>query len=103
MNRQSPPTPERRSFLTRLNAGVASLAAIAVGGAAMAQQKSATTVRWQPARHEKDDWFDSLPGKHRLVFDTTTPDRLGDALLFANNFMRVNRSDYGLKTAIWRS
>ncbi len=100
MSRQSPPTPERRSFLNRLNAGVASLAAIAVGGAAMAQQKPATTTtRWQPARHEKDDWFDSLPGKHRLVFDTTTPERMGDALLFANNFMRVNRSDYGLENS----
>jgi intracellular sulfur oxidation DsrE/DsrF family protein len=97
MSRQSPPTPERRSFLTRLNAGVASLAAISVGGAAMAQQKSTTTARWQPARHEKDDWLDQLPGKHRLVFDTTTPEALGDALIFANNFMRVNRSDYGLQ------
>ena len=100
MSRHSPPTPERRSFLTRLNAGVASLAAIAVGGVAMAQQKStAPTVRWQPARHEKDDWFDNLPGKHRLVFDTTTPERLGDGLLFANNFMRVNRADYGLENS----
>src|ERR1019366_10281606 len=100
MNTQSAPTPERRSFLTRLNTGVASLAAIAVGGVAMAQQKSTTTTtRWQPARHEKDDWFDNLPGKHRLVFDTTTPERLGDALLFANNFMRVNRSDYGLENS----
>ena len=97
MNKQ--PTPERRSFLTRLNAGMASLAAIAVGGAAMAKQKPATTVRWQPARHEKDDWFDNLPGKHRLIFDTTTPQGLGDALLFANNFMGVNRSDYGLENS----
>ncbi len=100
MTRPSAPTPERRSFLTRLNTGVASLAAIVVGGAAMAQQKSTTTAtRWQPARHEKDDWFDNLPGKHRLVFDTTTPERLGDGLLFANNFMRVNRADYGLENS----
>ena len=100
MKRQSPPTPERRSFLTRLNSGMASLAAIAVGGAALAQQKSTTpSARWQPTRHEKDDWFDNLPGKHRLVFDTTTPERLGDGLLFANNFMRVNRADYGLENS----
>jgi intracellular sulfur oxidation DsrE/DsrF family protein len=97
MSKQSPSSPERRSFLTRLNAGAASLAAMALGGVAMAQQKSTAAARWEPARHEKDDWFDQLPGKHRLVFDTTSHDRLADAILFANNFIRVNRADYGLQ------
>jgi intracellular sulfur oxidation DsrE/DsrF family protein len=99
MSSQSPSAPERRSFLTRLNAGAASLAAMAFGGAAMAQQKSTAATRWEPARHEKDDWFDQLPGKHRLVFDTTSYDRLADAILFANNFIRVNRADYGLQNS----
>jgi len=91
------PSPERRSFLNRLNAGAISLAALAAGSVAKAQDK--TTVRWEPARHDKDDWLDKLPGKHRLVFDTTTPEALGDALAFANNFIRVNRSDYGLQNS----
>jgi intracellular sulfur oxidation DsrE/DsrF family protein len=100
MSKQSPSSPERRSFLSRLNAGAASLAAMAVGGVAMAQQKStAAAARWEPARHEKDDWFDQLPGKHRLVFDTTAHDGLADAILFANNFIRVNRADYGLQNS----
>jgi intracellular sulfur oxidation DsrE/DsrF family protein len=100
MSKQSPSSPERRSFLTRLNAGAASLAAMAVGGVAMAQQKAtAAAARWEPARHEKDDWFDQLPGKHRLVFDTTAFDHLGEAILFANNFIRVNRADYGLQNS----
>jgi intracellular sulfur oxidation DsrE/DsrF family protein len=98
MTRQSP-SSERRLFFTRFNAGVTSLAAIAVGGVAMAQVKPTATARWEPARHEKDDWLDKLPGKHRLVFDTTTPEALGDALAFANNFIRVNRSDYGLQNS----
>lgn len=103
MTRQSPP-PERRSFLTRLNAGAASLAALALGGAAlqqksMAQQKSAGPARWEPARHEKDDWFDQVPGKHRLVFDTTAWEGLAEAILFANNFIRVNKADYGLQSS----
>jgi intracellular sulfur oxidation DsrE/DsrF family protein len=97
MSTQSRSAPERRSFLTRLNAGAASLAAMAFGGVAMAQQKPTTAARWEPARHEKDDWFDQLPGKHRLVFDTTSHDGLADAILFANNFIRVNRADYGLQ------
>jgi intracellular sulfur oxidation DsrE/DsrF family protein len=70
---------------------------MAIGGVAMAQQKSPAAARWEPARHEKDDWFDQLPGKHRLVFDTTAYDGLADAILFANNFIRVNRADYGLQ------
>jgi intracellular sulfur oxidation DsrE/DsrF family protein len=97
MDRQTPPPSERRSFLTRLNAGVASLAALAVGGTAMAQSKS--TAHWEPARHEKDDWLDELPGKHRVVFDTITPEGLGEALLFAGNFINVNRADYGLQNS----
>jgi hypothetical protein len=99
MSKQSPPSPERRSFFTRLNAGVTSLAAVAIGGVAMAQNKSTATAHWEPARHEKDDWLDKLPGQHRLVFDTTTPDGFGDALAFTNNFINANRSDYGLQNS----
>jgi hypothetical protein len=99
MSTQSPSTPERRSFLKSLNARAASLAALAFGGVAMAQQKSATATRFEPARHEKDDWLDQLPGKHRLVFDTIWADGLADGILFANNFMRVNQTDYGLQNS----
>lgn len=97
MSKQPPSSTERRSFLTRFNAGAASIAALAVGGVAMAQVKSASAARWEPARHDKDDWMDGLPGKHRLVFDTTAQDGLRDALLFADNFLIANRTDYGLE------
>lgn len=97
MSRPSPSSLERRSFLTRLNTGVASIAAMA--GAAMAQEKSATPGRWEPARHEKDDWLDKPGSKHRVVFDTTTWEGFGEALAFAGNFLRVNRSDYGLQNS----
>src|SRR5438477_12986226 len=99
MRTQSQSSPERRSFLSSLNAGVASLAAIAIGGAAVAQAKPTATSHWEPARHEKDDWLDKPAVKHRLVFDTTTPDGFGEALVFASNFIRVNRSDYGLQNS----
>jgi intracellular sulfur oxidation DsrE/DsrF family protein len=97
MSGQSSSSPERRSFLTHLNAGVASLAAVALGSAAMAQEKPAATTRWEPARHTKDDWLEKPTTKHRLVFDTTTPDGFGEALAFAANYIRVNRTDYGLQ------
>jgi len=88
---------ERRSFLTRFNAGAASVAALAMGGLAMAQVKSAPASRFEPARHDKDDWLDQIPGKHRLVVDTTSPDAFRDGLLFASNFILANRNDYGLQ------
>ncbi|MEQ1884465.1 MAG: hypothetical protein ABL967_05340 [Bryobacteraceae bacterium] len=96
MSNSIPSSSERRSFLARMNKGLASFAAMA--GVAMAQQKpSGGSVRFEPARHEKDDWLDQIPGKHRLVFDCPTPDALGDALAFTGNFIRVNKSDYGLE------
>jgi intracellular sulfur oxidation DsrE/DsrF family protein len=95
MDNESGLTSKRRSFLTRLNAGAAGLAALALGGAAKAQVKGAAAARWEPARHEKDDWLDQA-AKHRMVFDTTTADGLTGALRFASNYMDVNRYEYGL-------
>src|SRR6185369_13946368 len=73
------------------------MAALAVGSVARAQVKSAPAGRFEPPRHDKDDWMDQIPGKHRLVIDTTTPDGFRDGLLFANNFLLANRNDYGLQ------
>ena len=87
---------DRRSFFTRLNAGLGSFAAMT--GLAMAQKKPAAGAAWEPARHEKDDWLDQTAAKHRLVFDTTTPEGFGDALAFASNFVRVNKTEYGLES-----
>jgi hypothetical protein len=97
MSSQSPSSSERRSFFARFNAGAASLAALAIGGVAMAQQKSTAPARWEPARHDKDDWLDQPAAKHRLLFDTITSDGLGEALAFSGNFIRVNKSEYGLE------
>jgi len=87
---------ERRSFLARLSAGVSAFAAVAAGGET-AQGQSVASAKWQPERHEKDDWLDKASSKHKLVFDTTTSEGLGEAIAFASNFMRVNRTDYGLQ------
>jgi intracellular sulfur oxidation DsrE/DsrF family protein len=87
---------ERRSFLARLSAGVTAVAAV-VTGSRTAHGQSLNLTKWQPERYEKDDWLDKVATKHRLVFDTTTPDGLGEAIAFANNFIRVNRTDYGVQ------
>jgi hypothetical protein len=97
MTKQSPSSTERRSFLTRFHAGAAAVAALAVGGVARAQVKSAPTLRFEPERHAQDDWMDQIPGKHRVVFDTATAGGFGDAVLWAGNYLLANRNDYGLK------
>lgn len=82
----------RRSFLTSLKAGGAVLAAAAATGLAKAENSPA----WKPARHDKDDWFDQNSAKHRVVFDTTTPQGLSESLFFADNYLGINNSDYGV-------
>lgn len=91
------PSTERRSFLTRFNAGAAAIAAALLGGRALAQVKSAAPANWEPARHDQDNWMDEIPGKHRLVFDTVSNEALGEAILFGSNYITANRNDYGLQ------
>lgn len=90
---------ERRSFLARFGAAAA---AIGFGGAPAAAQTAQPSAagdrRWQPARHDNDDWME-LPGKHRLVFDGTSPEAVRDALQFAGNFFTGNKNGYGLDAA----
>lgn len=92
----SPSSPERRSFFGRFNAGAASLAALAIAGVATAKPKP--PARWEPERHDKDDWLEKPSAKHRLLFDTITADSLGDSLAFGGNFIRVNKVDYGVES-----
>ena len=87
---------ERRSFLGRLGGGVGVLGATAIGSSAAFAQGAPDTT-WRPARHAQDDWFDKIPGQHRFVFDTTTPDGMALALRFAGNYFTANQNTYGLK------
>jgi hypothetical protein len=97
MSPDSLPSSQRRSFLGRLNTGFAAFAAMA--GVAAAQKKPAAGPRWEPERHEKDDWLEKASAKHRMLFDTTTADGFGDALGFASNFYKANKTDYGLESS----
>jgi hypothetical protein len=92
-----PATPElsaRRSFLGRLAAGTALFgSAIAAGSSRLDAMAS---PEYKPARHPMDDWFDAIPGKHRIFFDAVSPNGAGGALAFATNFALANKSGYGL-------
>ena len=101
MSEHTPISPvARRSFLTTLGAGMSVAGVSLVAGAPEAAAQSAAgggAGRFQPARHTQDDWMDTLPGKHRFVFDTTNAAGFGAALLYANNFYTANGTGYGLK------
>ncbi len=86
----------RRSFLTRLGAGVTVAGTALASGAWLANAQS-SSGSFMPARHAQDDWMDKIPGKHRMVFDTTTPAGFGVALAYANNYLMSSASGYGLK------
>src|SRR6185295_7271280 len=91
----------RRSFLARLGAA----AAVFGFGSSFASAQSTVPAapaaphpegRWQPAREPKDDWYDQIPGKHRLFFDSVSPDGAGASIHFADNFFTGNKNGYGL-------
>jgi len=86
---------DRRSFLTRLGAGV-TVAGSALGSSVSLANAQSAPSSFTPAKHAQDDWMDRIPGKHRMVFDTTTPAMFGAALAYANNFLNASK-EYGLK------
>jgi intracellular sulfur oxidation DsrE/DsrF family protein len=87
----------RRSFLSRIAAGITAFGASLAGAPARGQAPTDTPFR--PARHAEDDWLDQLPGRHRLFFDSVSASGFGDALRYSNTYFTANKSGYGLDDA----
>jgi intracellular sulfur oxidation DsrE/DsrF family protein len=75
-----------------LLAGAGALAA----SRAAAQPGGAAAPGWQPTPEALDSWLDKPGTRHRMVFDSVSADGGMEALGYANNFIHVNESDYGL-------
>src|SRR4051794_1010388 len=88
----------RRRFLSKVGTGLTVFGTAAAATSPAVAQSSEGT-RWQAARHTQDDWLDLIPGKHRLVFDTTDSSGMNSGLAFASNFYTANQSDYGLQNS----
>ena len=86
----------RRSFLSRLGTGLAALGAALGADTASTYAQGAPDRQWQAARHTEDDWFDKLPGKHRMILDAVSGQGAGDALHFASNVLTTSKSGYSL-------
>ena len=89
----------RRDFLSRLTGSAAIFGSSQTATAQTAPTQPAGDLRFVPARHQLDEWFDQLPGKHRVVFDTVMADHFSLAVGFAGNEFRMNKDAYGLTDA----
>jgi hypothetical protein len=96
---QTPISPlARRSFITGIGTGMTLLgSAVAIVAPAAAEAQSTTETRFQPTRHSVDDWLDQIPGQHRSIFDTTTPEGASSAALYAGNYFTANQTGYNLQ------
>ena len=83
----------RRFFFTRFGL---TAAALGYGSPRLTAAQPSPPSSWQAARHETDGWLDTLPGKHRVLFDTWNAPNFPDAVLFVGNTYRANRDGYSL-------
>ena len=79
-------------------AGVALGATVVNADTAVAPPQAAPPATpFQPARHPQDAWLDSLPGKHRVILDTTSARGAGEGLQYSGNFYNASRTAYQLE------
>jgi intracellular sulfur oxidation DsrE/DsrF family protein len=87
----SNPAP-RRTFLTGWRTALASIAAVST----LARAEDKLAAPWKATTHDVDAWLGNNQAKHRVVFDTTDTENLGEALFFASNFINTNRTAYNI-------
>lgn len=71
-------------------------AGVVAGSASRAEGADPSGPAWQPAMESVDSWLDKPGTRHRMMFDTVSVGGGIEALGYANNFIHVNQSDYGL-------
>lgn len=76
----------RRSFMSRLGAGVA-----AFGLGAVTAEAQSPAGAFRATRHPEDDWLDGLPGKHRMLKDLTA-NTIPNSRFVAAGVVAVTRS-----------
>jgi intracellular sulfur oxidation DsrE/DsrF family protein len=72
-------------------------AGLAAACSSGAKGSDTAAASWEPTPENLDSWLDKPGTRHRMVFDSLTGEGGAEALDFANNFIHVNESAYGLK------
>lgn len=83
-------TVPRRSLLA--NVGVAAVAGLAASAASA--QDSANRNDFEPQRHAQDAWLGQLPGSHRVIIDSSSPQGGGSAVWYASNILNAHEEAY---------
>jgi intracellular sulfur oxidation DsrE/DsrF family protein len=86
------PKRDRRAIIAGLGMAATGVTLGARGAAAQGAPPPFT-----PARHETDAWIGAMPGKHRVVLDIVTPEKVVEGLRFAGNLFTGNKSGYGVE------
>lgn len=94
---------DRRAWMSGMGAAAAGVAlgtaAVHAGTAAAPPQAAPPATPFQPVRHPQDAWFDSLPGKHRVILDATSAQGAVEGIGYSNNVFNASRSGYQLEDA----
>lgn len=77
----------RRSFLSS-GPGFAALFGLA--------PQTGASSRFDSARYAQDAWYDELPGRHRVCFDTWTAPKFAEAAGFTRNYYAASKDGYGI-------
>ena len=80
----------RRSFLTRLAAGVAAVAAVPA-------RNAMSTSTPSNAAPELDTWLGTLKGSNKVIYDAVQPGGGPDAIIFARNFYKFSQDKLGTR------
>src|SRR6185503_6057433 len=91
-------TSPRRSFLTRLAAGVAVFGVTpALASAGCSAEESGPAA--EPAGDELDQWFAGMKGPYKVLYDCVQASGGPDGIMFARNFMKFSQDKLGTKDA----
>lgn len=87
-------TVPRRSFLSRLAAGVSAFGVAMSGTTAFPSVAAAATLD-----DEMDRWFGSMTGTYKSLYDCAGPASAADGVMFARNLIKFSADKLGTKDA----
>lgn len=87
-------TVPRRSFLSRLAAGVSAFGVAVSGTSAFPSVAAAATLD-----DDMDRWFGSMTGAYKSLYDCAGPNSAPDGVMFARNLIKFSADKLGTKDA----
>ena len=91
---------DRRSWMSGVGTAAAGVALGATNTEAQTPAPvSPAATSFQPARHALDEWFDKIPGKHRVILDVTSTEGSTWGIAYATNIYNANRTGYQVENA----